>query len=174
MDSRNQDSDGLIDFEHFGSTQSQQSAGLNPALEKLRSQNAVAEEFARLTGECKNEDDLLFLRNKISSTEYTNLNKDTLLEEVDKYVAEKLASATREAALLGKYKEDLKNAYLGAVGIVVIGMVLTIFFPIAFPIAVVIAILGLIGNMKDGRRNCQASEAALNKVEKFKKAGYPL
>lgn len=173
MDNGKRNNDGLIDFENLASIQSQPVAGLNPALEKLRVQNAVAEEFARLTEGCKNEEDFLSLRSKVIHTDYTNFNKEILLEEVDKYVAEKMAPIVQEASLLGKRKEDMKNAYLGAVGIVVIGGVLTIFFPLAFPIAVALAVLGLIGNIKDGRQNCRSSKEALARIEKYKKAGYP-
>ena len=142
------------------------------SVEKLRTKNAIVDQVEYLIKTCKNEKELLELRNKVIATEYSGLKKSDLLEELDKRVSERISSTIREASLLDERKTELNNMKLGAVICVVIGFFLTGRFRFAFPIAIVIAVGAYIAS--DARKNYQASVNAKRELQKYLDAGYQL
>lgn len=166
---------GLIDFDNLVPS-SNQTPEITPelSLDKLRSQNAAADEAEKLIAMCKNENELLELRNKIIDTDFTTVNKKELLLALDHYVIQKIAPIIQEASLFNKRKQDKKDAFLGAIGIIVVGIIVAFFWPIALPISIILSALGLVGNFMSNKEESQSSEAAMGIVEKYRKAGYPI
>lgn len=173
MDDKTKENDGLLNFDHIASENSQTEMKPNESsLERLRKQNAIVEELEKLTMTCKKDEDLIILRKKVIETNYDNLNKRDLLDELDNYVIERIAPIIEEASSLEEMKQDLKNTYIGAVVIVIIGFFLSSHFSSAFFISIILAVMGIIGNFNGKER--KASENAVRIIEEFKKAGYPI
>ena len=145
---------------------------VSAALNRLRGQNAIKEELEYLTRTCKNEQELLNLRNRIIDKEYPNLNKRDLLIALDRYVSQQLSATIHEASLLNSRKKEVGSLKLGMVLMIVIGFFLTSIFVFSFPIAVVLAILGWCGS--DDRKNYKASVEASAIVQRYRNAGYQL
>ena len=67
---------GLIDFSNIAlDTEETVEKNSNSSLDKLRRQNVAMDEVENLIAMCKNEDELLRLRNKIIYTEYGSIDK---------------------------------------------------------------------------------------------------
>ena len=145
---------------------------MSNAINRLREQNAVKEELECLVKTCKNEQELLELRNKIIDREYENLKKGELLAALDDYVSNQISDTIQEAAALNDRKKEVNNLKLGVVVIVIAGFLLTGVFSYSFPIAIVLAIIGWFG--ADDRKKYEDSVKAVAIVEKYKNAGYQL
>ena len=142
------------------------------SVEKLRTKNAIVDQVEYLIKTCKNEKELLELRNKVIATEYSGLKKSDLLEELDKRVSERISSTIREASLLEERKSDVNSLKIGVVFFIVVGFFLSGRFRFALPIAVVLAIMGWFGS--DDRKEYQASVNAKKELQKYLDAGYQL
>jgi len=166
---------GLIDFSNFASdTEETVETNTNSSLDKLRRQNAAADEVENLIAVCKNEDELLRLRNKIIDTDYGPIDKKEMLAALDAHVLKKIEPIIKEASLLEKRQEDKKNIKLGVITFVVLGIVLFFFFPLALPICIGLAVLGAIGNAGSSKKEIESSENAARIVSQYRSAGYPV
>lgn len=166
---------GLIDFSNLDAdSEPVVKTNSNTPLDKLRKQNAAADEVERLITMCKNEEELLRLRNKIIDTDYGTMDKREMITTLDNYVLKKIDPIIKEAALLEKRQEESKNTWFGAVSIIVIGIIVSFFFPLALPIAIAIVVLGVIGNSGSAKKELASSENAAKIVAQYKSAGYPV
>ncbi len=112
------------------------------------------------------------LRNQVVEGSYSNDMKLKILDLLDGYVKEELKEEITLADSIEEIKKEKSNLLLGAVGIVVIGIIVSVFFPIAWLIGIVLAMAGYVASKKDNDEKMKKAVSAIERVEKYRQAGY--
>ena len=175
-----EDYNGFIDFEHMvdGVEEEKSNSMLsqgNPEEEMLM--EAVIKNNAKATAEslyksAQNEEEKLLLREKVAYGSYPDDIKGRVLDILDEYVKEELKQEIVLAASIEKIKKEHSDLKLGAIAMVVIGFVVSVFFPLAWIIGIILAVIGYKSSKKESEAKMQNAMSAFEKVEKYKSAGY--
>lgn len=171
---------GFIDFENMiensgtakSVTTSDHSSKEEEMLKDVIIKNNAKTETDILYKSAQDENQKLMLRNNVVQGSYADDMKIKILDLLDGYVKEELKEEIILADSVKEIKKEKSNLLLGAVGIVVIGFITSVFFPIAWIIGIVLAIVGYVSGKKECETKMQSAVTALEKVEKFRKAGY--
>lgn len=120
----------------------------------------------------QDENEKLLLRNNVVQGSYSDNVKVKILDLLDEYIKTELKEEIILSDSIEEIKKDKSNLLPGVVVMVVIGFIVSVFFPIAWIIGIVLAVAGYISSKKDYEAKMQKALIALEKVEKFRKAGY--
>lgn len=122
---------------------------------------------------CSKEDDFLSLRQRILSGNDSETDKAAMVVELDRLMRDRLKDALELEANLPAAKKEVSNLTGGCIFILILGIVIAFFFPIAFPIAAVLAIIAYIGGGKDRKRKKECIKAQ-KRLNQYRKQGYKI
>lgn len=174
------ENNSFIDFENMTEDSKveekllNESSQENEMLREVITKNNAKAEAEMLYKTSKDENEKLLLRNSVIQGAYDNDVKIKILDLLDAYMREELKSEVNLANSLPEIKKQKSNLLLGAVAIVIIGFIVSIFFPFAWLIGIVLSVFGYISAKKEKEVEMQKATAALEKVERYRNAGYRL
>lgn len=119
----------------------------------------------------RNEAEYLQLHHKIRQSSYSDHKKMLMAEALDNITAVRLEEDIEQADLLAYCKKETSEHNSGIVGIIVIGIILTIWFTNAWWIAIIIAVLSYMGGKED-RVKLKQAEQAEAKIRQYRMNGF--
>ncbi len=122
---------------------------------------------------CSIEQEYMGLRQRVLDGIYSDQNKAVMVSELDRLMSKRLHDELALEADLLAAKEEVSKLAMGTVLIAVIGLVVTMFFPIALLITAVLVLCCIAGGAKDRKRKKQCVRAHKH-LEQYRKLGYKL
>lgn len=122
---------------------------------------------------CSTEQEYMGLRQRVLDGTYSDQDKAVMVSELDRLMSKRLHDELALEADLPAAKEEVSKLAMGTVLIAVIGLVVTIFFPIALLITAVLVLCCIAGGAKDRKRKKQCVRAHKH-LEQYRKLGYKL
>lgn len=122
---------------------------------------------------CSTEQEYMGLRQRVLDGAYSDQNKAVKVSELDRLMSKRLHDELALEADLPAAKEEVSKLAMGTVLIAVIGLVVTMFFPIALLITAVLVLCCIAGGAKDRKRKKQCVRAH-KRLEQYRKLGYKL
>ena len=122
---------------------------------------------------CSTEQEYMGLRQRVLDGAYSDQNKAVMVSELDRLMSKRLHDELALEADLPAAKEEVSKLAMGTVLIAVIGLVVTMFFPIALLITAVLVLCCIAGGAKDRKRKKQCVRAH-KRLEQYRKLGYKL
>lgn len=122
---------------------------------------------------CSTEQEYMGLRQRVLDGAYSDQNKAIMVSELDRLMSKRLHDELELEADLPAAKEEVSKLAMGTVLIAVIGLVVTMFFPIALLITAVLVLCCIAGGAKDRKRKKQCVRAH-KRLEQYRKLGYKL
>ena len=122
---------------------------------------------------CSTEQEYMGLRQRVLDGTYSDQDKAVMVSELDRLISKRLHDELALEADLPAAKEEVSKLAMGTVLIAVIGLVVTIFFPIALLITAVLVLCCIAGGAKDRKRKKQCVRAH-KRLEQYRKLGYKL
>lgn len=113
------------------------------------------------------------LRQRVLDGTYSDQDKAVMVSELDRLISKRLHDELALEADLPAAKEEVSKLAMGTVLIAVIGLVVTMFFPIALLITAVLVLCCIAGGAKDRKRKKQCVRAH-KRLEQYRKLGYKL
>ena len=113
------------------------------------------------------------LRQRVLDGTYSDQDKAVMVSELDRLISKRLHDELALEADLPAAKEEVSKLAMGTVLIAVIGLVVTMFFPIALLITAVLVLCCIAGGTKDRKRKKQCVRAH-KRLEQYRKLGYKL
>lgn len=141
-------------------------------LKAVISKNSAKTEAELLYKSAKDENEKLMLRQTVVQASYPDEVKVTILDALDEYIRAELTQEIALANSIEEIQKDNSTLIPGVIGMVIIGFVVSIFFPIAWVIGILLAVVGYFSAKKENKEKMQSAMIALEKVEKYRKAGY--
>ncbi len=122
---------------------------------------------------CSTEQEYMGLRQRVLAGTYSDQDKAVMVSELDRLMSKRLHDELALEADLPAAKEEVSKLAMGTVLIAVIGLVVTMFFPIALPITAVLVLCCIAGGGKDRKRKKQCVRAHKH-LEQYRKLGYKI
>ena len=122
---------------------------------------------------CSTEQEYMGLRQRVLDGTYSDQDKAVMVSELDRLMSKRLHDELALEADLPAAKEEVSKLAMGTVLIAVIGLVVTMFFPIALLITAVLVLCCIAGGAKDRKRKKQCFRAHKH-LEQYRKLGYKL
>lgn len=122
---------------------------------------------------CSIEQEYMGLRQRVLDGIYSDQDKAVMVSELDRLMSKRLHDELALEADLPAAKEEVSKLAMGTVLIAVIGLVVTMFFPIALLITAVLVLCCIAGGAKDRKRKKQCVRAH-KRLEQYRKLGYKL
>lgn len=122
---------------------------------------------------CSTEQEYMGLRQRVLDGTYSDQDKAVMVSELDRLISKRLHDELALEADLPAAKEEVSKLAMGTVLIAVIGLVVTMFFPIALLITAVLVLCCIAGGTKDRKRKKQCVRAH-KRLEQYRKLGYKL
>ncbi len=122
---------------------------------------------------CSTEQEYMGLRQHVLDGTYSDQDKAVMVSELDRLMSKRLHDELALEADLPAAKEEVSKLAMGTVLIAVIGLVVTMFFPIALLITAVLVLCCIAGGAKDRKRKKQCVRAH-KRLEQYRKLGYKL
>lgn len=122
---------------------------------------------------CSTEQEYMGLRQRVLDGTYSDQDKAVMVSELDRLMSKRLHDELALEADLPAAKEEVSKLAMGTVLIAVIGLVVTMFFPIALLITAVLVLCCIAGGAKDRKRKKQWRPAH-KRLEQYRKLGYKL
>ena len=122
---------------------------------------------------CSTEQEYMGLRQRVPDGTYSDQDKAVMVSELDRLMSKRLHDELALEADLPAAKEEVSKLAMGTVLIAVIGLVVTMFFPIALLITAVLVLCCIAGGAKDRKRKKQCVRAHKH-LEQYRKLGYKL
>ena len=122
---------------------------------------------------CSTEQEYMGLRQRVLDGAYSDQDKAVMVSELDRLMSKRLHDELALEADLPAAKEEVSKLAMGTVLIAVIGLVVTMFFPIALLITAVLVLCCIAGGVKDRKRKKQCVRAH-KRLEQYRKLGYKL
>jgi len=122
---------------------------------------------------CSTEQEYMGLRQRVLDGAYSDQDKAVMVSELDRLMSKRLHDELVLEADLPAAKEEVSKLAMGTVLIAVIGLVVTMFFPIALLITAVLVLCCIAGGAKDRKRKKQCVRAH-KRLEQYRKLGYKL
>lgn len=122
---------------------------------------------------CSTEQEYMGLRQRVLDGTYSDQYKAVMVSELDRLMSKRLHDELALEADLPAAKEEVSKLAMGTVLIAVIGLVVTMFFPIALLITAVLVLCCIAGGAKDRKRKKQCVRAHKH-LEQYRKLGYKL
>lgn len=122
---------------------------------------------------CSTEQEYMGLRQRVLDGAYSDQDKAVVVSELDRLMSKRLHNELALEADLPAAKEEVSKLAMGTVLIAVIGLVVTMFFPIALLITAVLVLCCIAGGAKDRKRKKQCVRAH-KRLEQYRKLGYKL
>lgn len=122
---------------------------------------------------CSTEQEYMGLRQRVLDGAYSDQNKAVMVSELDRLMSKRLHDELALEADLPAAKEEVSKLAMGTVLIAVIGLVVTMFFPIALLITAVLVLCCIAGGAKDRKRKKQCVRAH-KRLEQYRKLGYKI
>ena len=122
---------------------------------------------------CSTEQEYMGLRQRVLDGTYSDQDKAVMVSELDRLMSKRLHDELALEAELPAAKEEVSKLAMGTVLIAVIGLVVTMFFPIALLITAVLVLCCIAGGAKDRKRKKQCVRAH-KRLEQYRKLGYKL
>lgn len=122
---------------------------------------------------CSTEQEYMGLRQRVLDGAYFDQDKAVMVSELDRLISKRLHDELALEADLPAAKEEVSKLAMGTVLIAVIGLVVTMFFPIALLITAVLVLCCIAGGAKDRKRKKQCVRAH-KRLEQYRKLGYKL
>lgn len=122
---------------------------------------------------CSTEQEYMGLRQRVPDGAYSDQDKAVMVSELDRLMSKRLHDELALEADLPAAKEEVSKLAMGTVLIAVIGLVVTMFFPIALLITAVLVLCCIAGGAKDRKRKKQCVRAH-KRLEQYRKLGYKL
>ena len=122
---------------------------------------------------CSTEQEYMGLRQRVLDGAYSDQDKAVMVSELDRLMSKRLHNELALEADLPAAKEEVSKLAMGTVLIAVIGLVVTMFFPIALLITAVLVLCCIAGGAKDRKRKKQCVRAHKH-LEQYRKLGYKL
>ena len=122
---------------------------------------------------CSTEQEYMGLRQRVLDGTYSDQDKAVMVSELDRLMSKRLHDELALEADLPAAKEEVSKLAMGTVLIAVIGLVVTMFFPIALLITAVLVLFCIAGGAKDRKRKKQCVRAH-KRLEQYRKLGYKL
>ena len=122
---------------------------------------------------CSTEQEYMGLRQRVLDGAYSDQDKAVMVSELDRLMSKRLHDELALEADLPAAKEEVSKLAMGTVLIAVIGLVVTMFFPIALLITAVLVLCCIAGGAKDRKRKTQCVRAH-KRLEQYRKLGYKI
>lgn len=122
---------------------------------------------------CSTEQEYMGLRQRVLDGTYSDQDKAVMVSELDRLMSKRLHDELALEADLPEAKEEVSKLAMGTVLIAVIGLVVTMFFPIALLITAVLVLCCIAGGAKDRKRKKQCVRVH-KRLEQYRKLGYKL
>lgn len=122
---------------------------------------------------CSIEQEYMGLRQRVLDGTYSDQDKAVMVSELDRLMSKRLHDELALEADLPAAKEEVSKLAMGTVLIAVIGLVVTMFFPIALLITAVLVLCCIAGGAKDRKRKKQCVRAHKH-LAQYRKLGYKL
>lgn len=122
---------------------------------------------------CSTEQENMGLRQRVLDGAYSDQDKAVMVSELDRLMSKRLHDELVLEVDLPAAKEEVSKLAMGTVLIAVIGLVVTMFFPIALLITAVLVLCCIAGGAKDRKRKKQCVRAH-KRLEQYRKLGYKL
>lgn len=122
---------------------------------------------------CSTEQEYMGLRQRVLDGAYSDQDKAVMVSELDRLMSKRLHDELVLEADLPAAKEEVSKLAMGTVLIAVIGLVVTMFFPIALLITAVLVLCCIAGGAKDRKRKKQCVRAHKH-LAQYRKLGYKL
>lgn len=122
---------------------------------------------------CSTEQEYMGLRQRVLDGAYSDQDKAVMVSELDRLMSKRLHDELALEADLPAAKEEVSKLAMGTVLIAVIGLVVTIFFPIVLLITAVLVLCCIAGGAKDRKRKKQCVRVH-KRLEQYRKLGYKL
>ena len=122
---------------------------------------------------CSTEQEYMGLRQRVLDGAYSDQDKAVMVSELDRLMSKRLHDELALEADLPAAKEEVSKLAMGTVLIAVIGLVVTMFFPIALLITAVLVLCCIAGGAKDRKRKKQCVRAHKH-LEQYRKLGYKI
>ena len=122
---------------------------------------------------CSTEQEYMGLRQRVLDGTYSDQDKAVMVSELDRLMSKRLHDELALEADLPAAKEEVSKRAMGTVLIAVIGLVVTMFFPIALLITAVLVLCCIAGGAKDRKRKKQCVRAHKH-LAQYRKLGYKL
>lgn len=122
---------------------------------------------------CSTEQEYMGLRQRVLDGTYSDQDKAVMVSELDRLMSKRLHDELALEADLPAAKEEVSKLAMGTVLIAVIGLVVTMFFPIVLLITAVLVLCCIAGGAKDRKRKKQCVRAH-KRLEQYRKLGYKL
>lgn len=122
---------------------------------------------------CSTEQEYMGLRQRVLDGTYSDQDKAVMVSELDRLISKRLHDELALEADLPAAKEEVSKLAMGTVLIAVIGLVVTMFLPIALLITAVLVLCCIVGGAKDRKRKKQCVRAH-KRLEQYRKLGYKL
>lgn len=122
---------------------------------------------------CSTEQEYMGLCQHVLDGTYSDQDKAVMVSELDRLMSKRLHDELALEADLPAAKEEVSKLAMGTVLIAVIGLVVTMFFPIALLITAVLVLCCIAGGAKDRKRKKQCVRAH-KRLEQYRKLGYKL
>ena len=122
---------------------------------------------------CSTEQEYMGLRQRVLDGTYSDRDKAVMVSELDRLMSKRLHDELALEADLPAAKEEVSKLAMGTVLIAVIGLVVTMFFPIALLITAVLVLCCIAGGAKDRKRKKQCVRAH-KRLEQYRKLGYKI
>ena len=113
------------------------------------------------------------LRQRVLDGTYSDQDKAVMVSELDRLMSKRLHDELALEADPPAAKEEVSKLAMGTVLIAVIGLVVTMFFPIALLITAVLVLCCIAGGAKDRKRKKQCVRAH-KRLEQYRKLGYKI
>lgn len=122
---------------------------------------------------CSTEQEYMGLRQRVLDGAYSDQDKAVMVSELDRLMSKRLHDELALEADLPAAKEEVSKLAMGTVLIAVIGLVVTMFFPIVLLITAVLVLCCIAGGAKDRKRKKQCVRVH-KRLEQYRKLGYKL
>ena len=122
---------------------------------------------------CSTEQEYMGLRQRVLDGAYSDQDKAVMVSELDRLMSKRLHDELALEADLPAAIEEVSKLAMGTVLIAVIGLVVTIFFPIVLLITAVLVLCCIAGGAKDRKRKKQCVRVH-KRLEQYRKLGYKL
>lgn len=122
---------------------------------------------------CSTEQEYMGLHQRVLDGAYSDQDKAVMVSELDRLMSKRLHDELALEADLPAAKEEVSKLAMGTVLIAVIGLVVTVFFPIALLITAVLVLCCIAGGAKDRKRKKQCVRAH-KRLEQYRKLGYKI